>query len=108
MLHNQPPFAKRISMPPGPLDAALPRQVFGDDYLLGETYYSDGKYVRRIVTEEEARMMDLGFYFDAQPCRYGHIAPRKLFKHKRQTQCMACRNIHRKRAAKRKPEQEAA
>jgi len=108
MIHNQRPFAVKIAIPAGPLDAALARQVFGDDFVWGESYFSDGKYVRRIVFEEEARVMDLGFYFDAQPCRHGHIAPRKLFKHKPQTQCMACRNIHRKRAAQRKLQREAA
>lgn len=106
MIHNQRPYAVKLAIPAGPVPTGLAKRVFGDDFLWGESYFSDGKFIRRIIFEDEARGLGLAFYFDAQPCRNGHIAPRKLFKHKRQTQCMACRNIHRKRAARRKLENE--
>lgn len=107
MIHNQRPYAVKIAIPTGSLDAALARLVFGDDYLWGEMYFSDGTYVRRIVLEDEARTADLRFYFDGKPCRHGHIAPRKLRRGRRQTECMECRRINRKRAAERRTKEAA-
>ena len=59
--YNQRPYAVKIGIPKGPIEAALARQVFGDDFEWNARYFSDGSFCRKIIDEEEARAEGLNF-----------------------------------------------
>ena len=73
--YNLRPYAVKHPVPAGPVDAMLARELFQDDFDWSGRYFSDGTYVRKIVSRTEAKEDGLEFIFLGQRCTNGHIAP---------------------------------
>ncbi|MBO6603680.1 MAG: hypothetical protein JJ949_10640 [Roseicyclus sp.] len=80
-----------------PHDAA---ELFAEHFDPAARYISDGRFVRRIVTFEDARERGQSWIFTGERCsRCGRYSVRKLRPEPRGSECLSCRNVKRRKAS---------
>lgn len=91
LVRNNLPFAALAGLPPGPVPPAHAALLFGEHYNDAGNYFADGRYVRRIVSSEEARNSGLRFVFNGKRCAIcGTYSTRKVRSEPRGTECLTC------------------
>lgn len=75
------------------------REMLGERFDPAAEYISDGRYVRRAVSTDNARAMGLRWAFSGECCPNGHISPRKLRDGSRGSECAACLASKKRRRA---------
>ena len=79
------------SLPIGPVSAADAAHLFAEHYDSAADYFSDGWFVRRIVSVDEARVSGLRFAFTGERCPHcGTYSVRKLRGGRRGSECVEC------------------
>lgn len=102
-MKNDLPFAVPVSLPVGPVCAADAAHLFAEQYDSEADYFSDGRYVRRIVSIDDARVSGLPFAFTGERClRCGSYSVRKMRGGRRGSECVHCiKRRERRRRARR-------
>lgn len=101
-MRNSFPYAVLAALPPGQVSTADAVMLFGEHFDHAATYVSDGKYVRRVVTDTEG----LNFVFTGERCpRCNTYSVRKLRPPPRGSECLKCIKLReRRRKARREAE----
>lgn len=90
-MKNDLPFAVAASLPIGPVSAADAAHLLTEHYDSAADYFSDGRYVRRIVSVNEARVSGLPFAFTGERCpQCGAYSVRKMRGGQRGSECVGC------------------
>lgn len=90
-VRNSLPYAVLAALPSGPVSPAHAALLFGEHYNDAANYFADGRYVRRIVGNEEARTSGLRFVFNGKRCAIcGTYSTRKVRSEPRGTECLTC------------------
>ena len=86
------------SLPIGPVSAADAAHLFTEYYDSAADYFSDGRFVRRIVSIDEARVSGLRFAFTGERCpQCGAYSVRKMRGGRRGSECTQCLKLREQR-----------
>lgn len=97
-MKNDLPFAVPTNLPIGPVSAADAAYLFTEHYDSAAAYFSDGRYVRRIVSVDQARVSGLRFAFTGERCPHcGAYSVRKLRGGRLGSECVQCLKLREQR-----------
>lgn len=86
------------SLPIGPVSAADAAHLFAEHYDSAADYFSNGQYVRRIVSVDKARVSGLRFAFTGERCPHcGAYSVRKMRGGRRGSECDRCNKLRERR-----------